>query len=97
MGNLQDSQEFAWKAVALGAPLLTIVAWVRRNHYSLGDGTSIVEAIGPPCGGKSECRKDEDEAAIAAFAVEHRVAAICHFCVATFKRRDCLKLRFGPE
>ena len=49
-----------------------------------GDGTSSVEAIGPPCGGKSECRKDEDEAAIAAFAVEHRVAAICHFCVATF-------------
>ena len=26
MVNLEDSQEFAWKAIALGTPLLTIVA-----------------------------------------------------------------------
>ena len=72
MRSLDDSQEMWWKAGALGLPLLAGASWIGINSTRLRD----IDDEGD--------RPSKSDNSVEKFAHEHKAAAICHLCVATF-------------
>ena len=72
MRSLDESQEMWWKAAALGLPIIAGVSWIGINSNRLR---------GNDDNGDTTSKSDRS---IEAFAHEHKAAAICHLCVASF-------------
>ena len=70
MSNLHDSQEFGWKATAIGVPLLSFALRVRSSRNYLRKAPRETE--------------ETEETALRKYAKEHKAAAICHLFVAAF-------------